>query len=77
MRQTEFLATACDPKTLTVGQLMQDEVFTCGTRTDALTICPRRAFFASLAFHASLSVSPGDPVSGGRPFLPRHRELGG
>jgi len=24
MRQTEFLATACDPKTLTVGQLMQD-----------------------------------------------------
>ena len=38
MRQTEFLATACDPKTLTVGQLMQDAVFTCGSRTDALTI---------------------------------------
>jgi CBS domain-containing protein len=38
MRQTEFLAAACDPKTLTVGQLMQDAVFTCGSRTDALTI---------------------------------------
>jgi CBS domain-containing protein len=38
MRKTEFLATACDPKTLTVGQLMQDAVFTCGTRTDALSI---------------------------------------
>ena len=38
MRQTEFLATACDPKTLTVGQLMQDAVFICGSRTDALTI---------------------------------------
>ena len=38
MRRTEFLATACDPKTLTVGQLMQDAVFTCGSRTDALTI---------------------------------------
>src|SRR6185436_17838119 len=38
MRKSEFLATACDPKTLTVGQLMQDAVFTCGSRTDALTI---------------------------------------
>jgi CBS domain-containing protein len=38
MRQTEFLAAACDPKTLTVGQLMQDAVFTCGSRTDALSI---------------------------------------
>jgi CBS domain-containing protein len=38
MRQTEFLATACDPKTLTVGQLMQDAVFTCGSRADALSI---------------------------------------
>ena len=24
MRKTEFLATACDPKSLTVGHLMQD-----------------------------------------------------
>jgi len=38
MRQTEFLATACDPKTLTVGQMMQDAVFTCGSRADALSI---------------------------------------
>ena len=38
MRRTEFLTTACDPKTLTVGQLMQDAAFTCGSRTDALTI---------------------------------------
>jgi CBS domain-containing protein len=38
MRKTEFLTTACDPKTLTVGQLMQDAVFTCGSRADALSI---------------------------------------
>ena len=38
MRKTEFLATACDPKSLTVGHLMQDTVFTCGTRVDALSI---------------------------------------
>ncbi|MBI5315099.1 MAG: CBS domain-containing protein [Nitrospirae bacterium] len=38
MRQTEFLAAACDPKSLTVGQLMQDAVFTCGSRADALSI---------------------------------------
>ncbi|NWF73090.1 MAG: CBS domain-containing protein [Nitrospirae bacterium] len=38
MRQTEFLVAACDPKTLTVGQLMQDAVFTCGSRADALSI---------------------------------------
>ena len=37
MRRTEFLTTASDPKTLTVGQLMQDAVFTCGSRTDALS----------------------------------------
>jgi CBS domain-containing protein len=38
MRQTEFLTAACDPKALTVGQLMQDAVFTCGSRADALSI---------------------------------------
>ena len=38
MRQTEFLNKACDPKTLTVRQLMQDAVFTCGPRTDCLTV---------------------------------------
>ena len=38
MRQTEFLRKACDPKTLSVGQLMQDAVFTCGPHTDCLTV---------------------------------------
>jgi CBS domain-containing protein len=38
MRQTEFLRKACDPKTLMVGQLMQDAVFTCGPHTDCLTV---------------------------------------
>ena len=38
MRQTEFFLKACDPKTLTVGQLMQDAVTRCTSRTDALTL---------------------------------------
>ena len=38
MRQTEFFLKACDPKTLTVGQLMQDAVTRCTSRTDVLTI---------------------------------------
>lgn len=38
MRQTEFFMKACDPKTLTVEQLMQDAVTRCTTRTDASTI---------------------------------------
>ena len=38
MRQTEFFMAACDPKTLTVGQLMQDAVTTCTPRTDGSTI---------------------------------------
>jgi CBS domain-containing protein len=38
MRQTEFFMKACDPKTLTVGQLMQDAVTRCTPRTPALTI---------------------------------------
>ncbi len=38
MRRIDLLTQACDPKTLTVGQLMQDAVFTCTPRTDALTI---------------------------------------
>jgi CBS domain-containing protein len=38
MRQTGFLNKACDPKTLTVRQLMQDAVFTCSPRTDCLTV---------------------------------------
>lgn len=38
MRQTEFAMSACDPKALTVGQLMQDAVTTCAPRTDASTV---------------------------------------
>ena len=38
MRQTEFFLKAGDPKTLTVGQLMQDAVTRCTSRTDASTI---------------------------------------
>jgi CBS domain-containing protein len=38
MRQTEFYMTAGDPKALTVGQLMQDAVATCTSRTDASTL---------------------------------------
>ena len=38
MRQTEFYMTACDPKTLTVAQLMQDAVTSCTPRTDVSTI---------------------------------------
>lgn len=38
MRQTDFYFTACDPKTLTVGQLMQDAVTTCTSRTDGSTL---------------------------------------
>lgn len=38
MRQTEYFLAACDPKTLTVGQLMQDAVTRCTPRTDASTI---------------------------------------
>jgi CBS domain-containing protein len=38
MRQTEFFMAACDPKTLTVGQLMQDAVISCTPRTDGSTI---------------------------------------
>lgn len=38
MRQTEFFLKACDPKSLTVAQLMQDAVTRCTARTDAATI---------------------------------------
>jgi CBS domain-containing protein len=38
MRQTEFYLAACDPKALTVGQLMQDAVTTCTPRTDGSTL---------------------------------------
>jgi CBS domain-containing protein len=38
MRQTEFYLSACDPKTLTVGQMMQDAVTSCTPRTDGSTL---------------------------------------
>ena len=38
MRQTEFSLSACDPKTLTVGQLMQNAVTSCTPRTDGSTL---------------------------------------
>ena len=38
MRQTEFYLSACDPKMLTVAQLMQDAVTTCTADTDGSTI---------------------------------------
>jgi CBS domain-containing protein len=38
MRQTEFYMSQCDPKTLTVGQLMQDAVTVCTSHTDGSTI---------------------------------------
>ncbi len=38
MRQIDNLTQACDPKGLTVAQLMQDAPFTCTAKTDALTI---------------------------------------
>ena len=41
MRRTEFITKGLDPQTLTVGELMQDAVFTCGPSTDVLSICRR------------------------------------
>ncbi|MBS0170961.1 MAG: CBS domain-containing protein [Nitrospira sp.] len=38
MRRIDLLTQACDPNQLTVGQVMQDAVFSCTSRTDALTI---------------------------------------
>lgn len=38
MRRTEYMANACDPKSLTVGQLMEDAVFTVSPRATGLTI---------------------------------------
>jgi len=38
MRQTEFFMKATDPKNLTVGQLMEDAVFSCNPRTTASTV---------------------------------------
>ncbi len=38
MRQTEYMVSACDPRTLTVRQLMQDEVVTCKPKDSGLAV---------------------------------------
>jgi len=38
MRRTEYMTRACDPTSLTVGQLMEDAVVTCGPHTDGLQL---------------------------------------
>lgn len=48
MRQTERLAKACDPKSLTAGQMMEDAVLTCGPRTDGLAVARRDLLFGYL-----------------------------
>ena len=51
MRQTEFFMAGSDPKTLTVGQLMQDAVTSCTPRTDGSTI-------ASMMTHRNFGSLP-------------------
>jgi CBS domain-containing protein len=38
MRQTDAMTKACDPKDLTVRQLMETEVVTCTPRTDGMAL---------------------------------------
>jgi len=38
MRLAEYMAKACDPKTLTVHQIMEDAVFTCTPSTAGVTV---------------------------------------
>lgn len=38
MRLAEYMAKACDPKTLTVHQIMEDAVFTCAPETAGVTV---------------------------------------
>jgi len=38
MRRTEYMAKACDPRTLTVRQIMQDAVFTCSPTTAGINV---------------------------------------
>jgi CBS domain-containing protein len=38
MRLAEYMAKACDPKTLTVHQIMEDAVFTCTPGTAGVTV---------------------------------------
>jgi len=38
MRRAEYMARSCDPKTLTVGQIMEDAVFTCSPKTAGVAV---------------------------------------
>ncbi len=38
MRRAEYMAKACDPKTLTVHQIMEDAVFTCSPQTAGIAV---------------------------------------
>lgn len=38
MRRTEYMAKTCDPRTLTVRQIMEDAVFTCSPTTAGITV---------------------------------------
>ncbi len=38
MRRAEYMAKACDPKTLTVRQIMEDAVFTCSPLTVGVAV---------------------------------------
>jgi CBS domain-containing protein len=38
MRRVEYMAKACDPKTLVVSQIMEDAVFTCGAETPGISV---------------------------------------
>lgn len=38
MRRAEYMAKTCDPKTLTVHQIMEDAVFTCSPHTTGLAV---------------------------------------
>lgn len=38
MRRAEYMCEACDPKTLTVHQIMEDAVFTCSPHTAGLAV---------------------------------------
>ena len=38
MRRAEYMAKSCDPKTLTVRQIMEDAVFTCSPKTAGVAV---------------------------------------
>ena len=38
MRRAEYMAKACDPKTLVVHQIMEDAVITCGAQTPGISV---------------------------------------